>query len=104
MTQSTLAKYYSVVLSIWDKKSEKALEIEEEIVFSDVINDSNGNDNSTTYTTWPEEATNTETNTAPADDIQQDKGNTQEEDKDKEEVESNEENEEESLGKLDSKN
>ena len=52
MAQSTLAKYYPVVLNPSETKiRKKHWKIEEEIILSDVTNDSNNNDNSTTHTT-----------------------------------------------------
>mmetsp|Transcript_15157 Transcript_15157/g.17007 ORF Transcript_15157/g.17007 Transcript_15157/m.17007 type:complete len:127 (-) Transcript_15157:283-663(-) len=109
MAQSLLGEYYEVVRKQPEEKDqEKALETEEEIVFSDVSNDNNDknkNDDITTHTTQPEEATNTETNTVSAKDMQQDKDKDKDKDDNKEEVESsNEEIEEESLDWMDFKN
>ena len=82
------------------------MEIEEEIVFSAVTNDSsNGNSTNITHITRPEKATNMEINTTPADDIQKDKDKAQDKEKDKDEVgSSKEENKDKSLDRPDSKN
>ena len=76
MAQAKLREYYTVVPKPpKEKNQEKVVEIEEEIEFFDVTNDSNDkNDNIiTTHNTQTEKATTKETNTAPTNIIQQDK-------------------------------